>query len=91
MPLSNRLVHSEHPYEELADHLVIEEIQIRKQNYGVLLLKIPHSGVLRVLAPALTHSDWLTLTETILALLFKLRAEKKVLLSLTPSSIARTA
>jgi hypothetical protein len=73
----------------LAEHLIIEEIQIKKKNYGVLLLKIARNGFLKEIYSTLNHSDWLGVVETVLDFAEKLKQERQVFLNINPWSIAR--
>lgn len=61
-------------YVELAEYIVIEEIQIKKKNYGVLVLKIAKNSFLKEIYNNLTYNDWLNLTETIFDFIQKLRS-----------------
>jgi len=84
-----RKVFEEGKYEELAEYIAIEEIQIKKKNYGVLILKIAKNSFLKEIYNILTHNDWLNLTETIFDFIQKLRSETQVFLNLNPWSIAK--
>jgi hypothetical protein len=55
-------VFEEGKYVELAEYIAIEEIQIKKKSYGVLVLKIAKNSFLKDIYNSLTYNDWLNLT-----------------------------
>jgi hypothetical protein len=71
--------------------MIIEEVQIKKIKFGVVLLKITKNSFLQNIYSSLTYNDWLNLTETILDFTEKLRAQKQVFLNINPWSIAKNS
>lgn len=78
-------------YEELAEALLIEEIQIRKEPFGLVVLPLHQSQFLAQLHPSLSPYDWLLLTEMLCTFAGRLRTNKQVFLNINPWSIARNS
>ena len=70
---SFREVFKEGKYSQLAEALLVDEVQIKKNTFGVVLLKIPKKSLLNDIYSNLSYSDWLNLTETVLDLVQKLK------------------
>lgn len=68
-----REVFKEGKYSQLAEALLVDEVQIKKNTFGVVLLKIPKKSLLHDIYSSLSYSDWLNLTETVLDLVQKLK------------------
>lgn len=68
-----RQVYHQGKYNQLAEYLIIEEIQIKKKSYGILLLKIMKNSFLQDICTTLSYNDWLSLVETILDFTEKLK------------------
>lgn len=70
---SFREVFKEGKYSQLAEALLVDEVQIKKNTFGVVLLKILKKSLLNDIYSNLSYSDWLNLTETVLDLVQKLK------------------
>ena len=70
---SFREVYKERKYSQLAEALLVDEVQIKKNNFGVILLKIPKKSLLHDIFSNLPYCEWLNLTETVLDLVQKLK------------------
>lgn len=68
-----------------------QDLQLKKNAYGLLFLKVPKRSLLIDLFSTLAYSEWLDLTEAVLDFISQLQGERQVFLNINPWSIFRDA
>jgi hypothetical protein len=78
-------------YPQLAQLAGTQNLQLKKNVFGLLFLRVPKRSLLIDLFSTLAYSEWLDLTEAVLDFISKLQVEKQVFLNINPWSIFRDA
>jgi hypothetical protein len=84
-------VYREGKYHQLAQLAGTQNLQLKKNLFGLLFLKVPKRSLLIDFFSSLAYSEWLDLTEAVLDFIIKLQGERQVFLNIDPWSIFRDA